>query len=168
MRILKLKSILQFLIYACATLVIGMVTLFASNNNAWSDVNKELSELQEILFNPEKSQLAVLLSVEAPSNFKLNSVNIYIDNRKKKTYLFTERESKALVNNAIQKIYVGDLSEGEHNIKAQITTIGDNKQNHEISSSSKLTKTNTTKFVELKISKSEQQDLPVLNIKIWE
>ncbi|MFV2059396.1 MAG: hypothetical protein ACC653_01860 [Gammaproteobacteria bacterium] len=165
MRIFKLKSILQFLIFVAAAFIVSLITI---DNNAWSDVNKELSELQEILFKPEKSQLAVLLTVTAPSGFKLNFVNLYLDNRKTKTYIYSQRESKALLKNATQKIYVGNLSEGEHTIKAEFSAIGGNKQSYEISSSSKLTKTDTTKFVELEISKSEQQDLPVLNIKIWE
>ena len=166
-KINKLNSISRFLIFTCVTaLLCGSVSVYATDNIP--TVKKEITELQEILFNPEKSQVAVLLSVDAQADFILDSVNIYIDSKRTKSYLYTSRESTALINKAMQKIYVGKLSEGVHTIKAQFSAAGENKKSFKISSSSKFTKTNTTKFVELKISKSDQQDLPVLNINIWE
>jgi len=167
----KLNSTSLFLIYACATALLASLAVTApvmASSTASSKIKNEITELQEILFKPEKSQLAILVSVNTKSEFKLESISFYLDAKKTKTYLYTERESNALVSNAMQKIYVGNISEGEHTIKAEFSAIGVNKKIYNISTTSKFTKTNTTKFVELKISKSEQQDLPVLNIKIWE
>jgi hypothetical protein len=172
MTIIKLNSISQFLIFASA--VIFSISISSISNTALAKdadlttLQEQITELQELLLNPEKTQLAVLLSVDPIPDFNLDSVSLYLDNKKTKTYLYSKRESDALISNATQKIYVGDLSEGEHIIKAQVSAIDKGKQNYKISSSSKFTKTETTKFVELKISKSEQQELPVLNIKIWE
>jgi len=164
----QLNSILQFLICAGVINLLSNTTLLFAETNDLSKIENEITEIQEILFKPEKSQLAVLVSVNTNSDFILDTVSFFIDSKKTKTYLYTERESKALLNSAQQKIYVGDILKGAHTIKAQITAFGINEQSYKISSSSKFTKTNTTKFIELKISKTEQQDLPVLNIKIWE
>ncbi len=168
MRTFKLKSIVQFLIFTGATALLGVITPLNAENSTLSNTKKELTELQEILFKPEKSQLAILLSVNAQSEFKLDSINLYIDTVKTESYLYTDRESNALLENAMQRIHVADLSEGVHTVKAQISAIANNKQTYKISSSAKFTKSDSAKFIELKISKSEQQDLPVLNIKIWE
>ncbi len=139
-----------------------------AENTESSSTKNEITELQEILLNPDASQLAVLLSVNSPTTLTLNSVSIFLDKKEIKTYLYSERESQALLKNAMQKIYVGKLSEGEHTIKAQLSAIDENKLSHTISSSSKFTKTTVTTYVELDISKTEQQELPILNIKIWE
>jgi len=162
------NSVSRFIISAWIMVLLGVSTSLLANDRKLSNIKKEITELKDILFNPGKSQLAVLLSINAKTGFTLDSVNIYIDSKRTKTYLYTERESTALLNKATQKIYVGNLTEGEHTIKAQFSAMGKNNKNFNISSSLKFTKTNTAKYVELKISKSDQQDLPVLNINIWE
>lgn len=168
MKINKLNSISRFLIYTCAIVIPATITPAFADNDALSNIKKEITELEEILFNPDETQLAVLLSVNTKTSLKIDSVSFYLDSKKTKKYLYTDQEGKALLNNAIQKIYVGKISEGEHIIKAQFSAIDVNAKKYKISSTSKFTKTNTTKYVELMISKSEQQDIPVLNIKIWE
>lgn len=170
MKINKLHSNSQFLIKTCLITVLCITSssfLFAGNK-ARPEIKKEIIELQEILFNPGKSQLAILLSVNTKSDFRLDSVSLYIDNKKTKTYFYSERESRSLLNKAMQKLYIADISEGEHTLKAQFTAFDKNKKSYKISSSSKFTKKNSTKYVGLKISKSDKQDLPVLNIEIWE
>ncbi len=165
---IKLNALPQFLIYAGTMILLGSsMSLFASEKNV-ETIKNEISDLQEILFNPKDSQIAVLLSVTAKSNFTLDSVSLYFDTQKSNTYLYTQRESSALINNAIQKIYIGNLAKGEHIIYAEFSAMGKKNKKYKISSSAKFTKTHATKYVELNISKSEQQDTPKLNINIWE
>ncbi len=168
MKIIKLNAIPQFLIYAGTIALLGCsASLFASEKNI-ETIKNEISELQEILLNPKQTQIAVLLSVTAKSNFTLDSVSLYFDTKKTKTYLYTKRESNALINNAVQKIYIENLSKGEHTIYAQFSAMDEKNKKYNVRSSAKFTKTHNTKYVELNISKSEQQETPELNINIWE
>ncbi len=168
MRTNQSNPISQFILYSSAVVLLSISALVNASNTDTASIKNEISELQEILLNPDASQLAVLLSVNYPTTLTLNSVSIFLDNKEIKTYLYSEREGQALLNKAMQKIYVGKLSEGEHTIEAQLSAIDENKLNHTINSSSKFTKTAITTYVELDISKAEQQELPIINIKIWE
>ncbi|VAW96844.1 hypothetical protein MNBD_GAMMA22-1230 [hydrothermal vent metagenome] len=153
------------MLYSCAVLTLNINTLVNADT---SSIKNEISELQEILLKPEDSQLAVLLTVNSPTILTLDSISLFLDKKQVKTYLYSEREGKSLLNKAMQKIYVGKLSEGEHTIKVQLSAIDENKLKHTISSSSKFTKSAVTSYVELDISKEKQQELPILNIKTWE
>jgi len=88
------------------------------------DLNKDLFLLEEELLFPSNTQVAVFVSMDVGDFFGLDSVEIKLDNKNVTNYLYTEREASALVKGGVQRIYVGNLKAGQHELVAVFTGEG--------------------------------------------
>ena len=94
------------------------------------DLNKDLFKLEEELLYPASTQVAVFLSVDVGTFFALDSVTLKLDDKEVTNYLYTEREVQALHRGGVQRLYLGNLKAGEHELVAFFTGKGPHERDY--------------------------------------
>lgn len=87
-------------------------------------LNRDLFILEEDLLFPSSTQVAVYLSLDVGEYFKLDAVELKIDDETVTHYLYTARQVDALSRGGVQKLYVGNVAQGQHEISAFYTGFG--------------------------------------------
>ena len=88
------------------------------------DLNRDLFLLEEELLFPSNTQTAVFISMDVGEFFGLDSVELKIDDKDVANYLYTEREADALLKGGVQRLFIGNLKAGEHELVAVFTGEG--------------------------------------------
>lgn len=124
------------------------------------ELNRDLFILEEDLLFPSSTQIAVYLSVDVGTYFSLDAVELKIDNDTVTHYLYTEKQINALYRGGIQRLYMGNVSQGSHELTAFF--IGYGPENREYKRAVTLTfdKEDDAKAVELKIIDSSAKHQP--------
>ena len=117
---------------------------------------------------PANTQVAVFVSVDVGFFFALDSVQIKIDNKEVANYLYTERESGALLRGGVHRLYLGNLKVGEHELVAFFTGKGTHNRDFRRGASLIFDKGVGAKYMELKIVDTERKLQPEFDIKEWE
>jgi len=81
-------------------------------------LNRELFILEEDLLFPASSQIAIFVSVDIGRFFKLDSVEVKINEQDVAGFLYTDRQRIALEQGGIQKLYLGNIKTGTHQLTA--------------------------------------------------
>lgn len=131
-------------------------------------LNRDLFILKEELQFPANTQVAVFLSMDAGNLFALDSVNVKIDGKLIANHLYTEKQLDALVRGGTQKLYLGNLKAGEHEIVAVFTGRGPKGRDFRRATAYSFEKGSDAKYIELKIKDSEKLKQPDFSIKDWE
>jgi hypothetical protein len=132
------------------------------------DLNRDLFRLEEELLYPASTQVAVFLSVDVGTFFALDSVTLTLDEKEVTNYLYTEREVQALHRGGVQKLYLGNLKAGEHEIVATFTGKGPHERDYRRGTTLKFEKAIGAKYVELRISDREAALQPQFVVRQWE
>jgi hypothetical protein len=132
------------------------------------DLNRDLFVLEEELLFPANTQVAVFVSMDVGEFFGLDSVTLRIDNREVSNYLYTPREVAALVKGGVQRLYVGNLKAGTHELVALFSGKGPNERDYRRGASTKFEKGVGAKYLELRISDRVRSQQPEFEIKDWE
>jgi hypothetical protein len=132
------------------------------------DLNKELFLLEEELLFPANTQVAVFLSVDVGDFFALDSVQLKIDQREVINYLYTPREVEALLKGGVQRLYIGNLKVGSHELVAFFNGKGPNERAYKRGASIHFEKGVGAKYLELKIDDRQKKLQPEFEIKDWE
>lgn len=80
----------------------------------------ELGRLEEKLLYPSNTQLAVFVDLADGDKLRLDSVQVSVDGRLVAHYIYSFKELDALRRGGVQRIYVGNLPTGEHQIEVTI------------------------------------------------
>ena len=132
------------------------------------DLNKDLFVLEEELLFPANTQVAVFISMDVGEFFGLDSVTVKIDNHEVSNYLYTPREVAALAKGGVQRLYVGNLRAGPHELVALFGGKGPNERDYRRGASIKFEKGVGAKYLELKISDRARKAQPEFEIRDWE
>lgn len=132
------------------------------------ELNRELFILEEELLFPGNTQVSVFLSMDIGNYFKLDSVQLHIDEKELTNHLYTEREIKALQRGGVQRLYLGNLKSGEHELVAFFTGIGPNGRDYKRGATVSFSKGIGPKYLELKIVDSVAVQQPDFEIREWE
>ena len=131
-------------------------------------LNRDLFILEEDLLFPSNTQFSVFLSMDSGLFFTLDSVQLKIDDKNIANHLYTERELAALKRGGVQRLYVGNLNSGEHEIVAIFTGIGPKGRDYRRGESIVIEKTTEPQFVEFSIADDTAKEQPHFNVRIWE
>jgi len=131
-------------------------------------LNRDLFVLEEELLFPATSQVAVFLSIDVGEFFKLDSVQLKINNKNVTNYLYTEREIDALHRGGVQRLFVGNLKVGKHELVASFVGIGPRGREYKRGSTMIFEKKTDAKYLELQIIDSEARHQPEFKVKEWE
>ncbi|MGH8253727.1 MAG: AraC family transcriptional regulator, partial [Steroidobacteraceae bacterium] len=132
------------------------------------DLNKDLFVLEEELLFPANTQVAIFVSMDVGEFFGLDSITLKIDNHEVSNYLYTPREVAALLKGGVQRLYVGNLKAGSHELVALFSGKGPSERDYRRGASIKFEKGVGAKYLELKISDRVRRQQPEFEIKDWE
>lgn len=131
-------------------------------------LNRDLLILEEELLYPASSQVAVYLSMDLGEYFELDSVRVELDGQMVASELYTRDQIQALYRGGVQRLYIGNLKSGEHEISAFFTGQGPNGQDYKRAAKLALEKTQEPLVLELRIVDSTLKLQPVFDIKEWQ
>ena len=132
------------------------------------DLNKDLFVLEEELLYPANTQVAVFVSVDVGDFFALDSITLKIDDREVMNYLYTPREAAALIKGGVQRLYVGNLKAGRHELVALFNGKGPHDRNYKRGANLRFEKGVGAKYLELKVTDHAHAQEPEFEIKDWE
>lgn len=131
------------------------------------EVNRDLFILEEDLLFPASTQLATYFSVDIGYFFSLDNIKIKIDDEQVTHHLYTEKDVDALYRGAIQKVHIGNVSTGEHELVAILIGIGPHKREYRRAISFKFTKTTEAKAIEIQLRDDSGKLQPKLKVVEW-
>jgi hypothetical protein len=132
------------------------------------DLNRDLFVLEQELLYPANTQVAVFVSMDAGTFFALDSVQLKIDGKEVANYLYTPREVNALVQGGAQRLYVGNLKVGKHELVAFLTGKGPHARDYTRGATLQFQKDIGAKYLELTITDDQSKLQPQFRIKDWE
>ena len=132
------------------------------------DLNRDLFVLEEELLFPANTQVAVFLSMDVGEFFALDTVELRVDDKQVTKYLYTPREAEALLKGGVQRLYLGNLRVGKHELVALFTGKGPNGQDYSRGAQLNFEKSVGAKYLELKISDRQRKRQPEFEIRDWE
>jgi len=132
------------------------------------DLNRDLFMLEEDLLFPASTQVAVFVSMDVGTFFALDSVQLKVDDKEVANYLYTEREQEALKRGGVQRLWLGNLKAGEHEVTAFFTGLGPHGRDYKRGTTLKVDKGVGAKYLELQISDRAMKLQPEFVVKIWE
>jgi len=132
------------------------------------DLNRDLFVLEEELLFPANTQVAVFLSMDVGEFFALDTVELRVDDKQVAKHLYTPREAEALLKGGVQRLYLGNLKVGGHEVVALFTGKGPNSQDYSRGAQLKFEKSVGAKYLELKISDRQAKHQPDFEIRDWE
>jgi len=132
------------------------------------DLNRDLFLLEEELLFPANTQVAIFVSMDVGEFFGLDSVEVQLDNKDVANYLYTAREVDALIRGGVQRVFVGNMKAGEHELVAVFTGEGPHTRDYRRGASLSFEKGIGPKYIELTISDRENKLQPEFVVKEWE
>lgn len=124
------------------------------------ELNRDLFILEEDLLFPSSTQVAVYLSLDVGTYFKLDAVELKVDNDTVTQYLYTERQVKALQRGGVQRLYIGNVNQGEHELTAFFIGIGPENRPYKRAVTITLDKDDEAAAIELQITDSTAKHQP--------
>lgn len=76
----------------------------------------ELSQLEEKLLYPSGTQVAIFVELAKGDTLRLDAVRLQIDGQLVAHYIYSAKELQALRKGGVQRIYVGNVTTGEHKL----------------------------------------------------
>lgn len=131
-------------------------------------LNRDLFILEEDLLFPANTQFSVFLSMNAGALFQLDSIQLKIDDKNIANHLYTERELAALKRGGVQRLYIGNLPTGEHEVVAIFTGIGPKGRDYRRGETITIEKTTEPQFIEFIIEDDSGKEQPQFDVRIWE
>ncbi len=132
------------------------------------DLNRDLFVLEQELLYPANTQVAVFVSMDAGTFFALDAVQLKIDGKEVANYLYTPRETHALVQGGVQRLYVGNLKVGKHQLVAFFTGKGPHDLDYTRGATLDFDKDIGAKYLELTITDVQNKQQPEFRVKDWE
>lgn len=131
------------------------------------ELNRDLLVLEEELLFPASTQLAVFVSVDVGALFDLDSVELKVDDSVVSSYLYTERELRALRRGGVQRLYTGNLKTGKHELVAVFIGKGPQGRDYRRGATLKFDKGTDPKYIELQIRDDTRGQQPDFRVKEW-
>jgi hypothetical protein len=131
-------------------------------------LNRDLLVLEEELLFPAGTQVAIFVSMDVGKLFALDSVRVKLDGKDVAAYLYTPSEVQALHRGGVQRLYVGNLRAGSHELVAFFTGKGPHDRDYKRGATIRIEKGTEPKYVELRIRDSTGKLQPEFDVQVWQ
>ena len=84
------------------------------------DIAQELSRLEEKLLYPSGTQVAIFVALAQGDKMRLDAVRLQVDGQLVAHYIYSFKELDALHKGGVQRIYVGNVATGDHQLEVLI------------------------------------------------
>jgi hypothetical protein len=125
------------------------------------NLSAELARLEEKLLFPSNTQVSLFISMHEGDDFRLDSVQLKLDNKVVAQHLYSFRELEALHMGGVQRLYLGNIKTGEHELVISYAGKAPAGGEYKRSGIYRVNKDVGPKFVEIKIAgpESTEQDI---------
>lgn len=127
-------------------------------------LNADLFTLANELSYPAKTRVTISLSIHTREPLRLHDVQLQIDKRVVTYQRYSRLDLDALFYGGIQRLYTGNLTEGEHELNAVVTGKTPNGREYRQSTSLVFYKKAGPKFLQLKVVKPIGKQQPDLRL----
>lgn len=131
------------------------------------ELNRDLFLLEEDLLFPASTQMAVFVSLDVGAFFRLDSIKLSVDGKDVSHYLYTERDLDALRRGGVHKLWLGNLTAGEHELVAIFTGMGPGERPLTRATRMQLVKAAGAKLVELRVVDDETRQQVRFDVREW-
>ncbi len=83
-------------------------------------IGAELNQLEEKLLYPSGTQVAVFVALAKGDEMRLDTVRLEIDGQLVTHYIYSAKELEALRKGGVQRLYVGNVATGEHQLNVLV------------------------------------------------
>ncbi len=132
------------------------------------ELNRDLLILEEDLLFPASTQMAVYVSVDVGDYFKLDAVKIKVDDKLVASHVYSDKQNSALTRGGIQRLYVGNVKTGTHEVTAFFHGYGPQNREYKRAATYTLRKDQNPKMLELRIMDSTVSMQPEFDFKEWQ
>ena len=157
---------------ASAVIAATLDARIEDTKNAVITLNRDLLVLEEELLFPANTQVALFVSMDVGKLFELDSVQIKLDDKLDDklvaSYLYTPLEVQALHRGGMQRVYLGNLRSGAHELVAFFTGKGPHERDYKRATTVKFDKGSGAKYIELRIQDSMGKLQPEFDVKVWQ
>ncbi|HJZ96231.1 MAG TPA: hypothetical protein VKE70_06975, partial [Candidatus Solibacter sp.] len=80
----------------------------------------EMNQLEEKLLYPSGTQVAVFVALAKGDQLRLDAVRLQIDGQLVAHYIYSAKELEALRKGGVQRIYVGNVATGDHQLNVLV------------------------------------------------
>lgn len=130
-------------------------------------INREITQLENELLFPS-SETAILVSVEQGSSVRLVDINVTIDDKNAGHQFYSDQEFAALAKGGIQRIYAGNLTSGQHVLKAHITGYDPTGRDFTRTVTHTFVKTAKRKIIEIKAADNAARTQSEFRFREWD
>ncbi len=125
------------------------------------NLNSELARLEEKLLFPSNTQVSLFISMNNGDDFRLDSVQLKLDEKVVAQHLYSFRELEALQSGGVQRLYLGNIKTGEHDLVVSYIGKAPAGGEYKRSGTYRINKDVGPKFGEIKIAGPEttEQDI---------
>lgn len=127
---------------------------------ALSKLKRDLVILEEDLLFPASSQVAVFLSMDVGKFFNLDAVTLKVNGKQVTHHLYTQKQVDALARGGVQKLYVGNVKQGDNRVTAFFTGTGPNGRDFRRATTVDFEKGFEPTFIELAINDATEDYQP--------
>lgn len=127
------------------------------------ELNRDLFILEEAILYPANTRINVFVSMDVGYLFQLDGVKLTIDDKQVASELYTEKQVDALSRGAIQRLYVGNLKKGSHNLVAVFTGRGPKGRDYRRAVDLQFDKDTDPTNIRINISDSTELHQPVFS-----
>lgn len=131
------------------------------------EVNKRLLLLEEELLFPADTQVGIYVSLDVGHFFQLDSITLELDGEVLASHLYTEKEIRALMNGAVQRLALANVKNGDHELTAFITGIGPAGREMRHGVTGHFDKNHGRHFVQLHIEDDTAKQQPRFRFRDW-
>lgn len=137
------RCVAAVLAWACAlALAVATGAVQAEDDDSLTELDREIEaiksevaslsqalfDLEESVLHPADTQVAVFLALKDRKGLNLDSIELYINDSPVSSHLYTQRERDSLREGGVQRLYIGNLPHGGHEIKAVLTARSGNER----------------------------------------
>ena len=80
----------------------------------------ELNQLEEKLLYPSGTQIAIFVALAKGDQMRLDAVRLQVDGQLVAHYIYSAKELEALRKGGVQRIYVGNVGTGDHQLNVLV------------------------------------------------
>ncbi len=131
------------------------------------DLNKQLTQLEDELLYPS-SESALFVSIEVGSTVRLVDINVLLDGQHVAYHYYTPQEYAALTKGGMDRIFHGNISTGQHEIKAIVTGYDPLGKSFQRVMSYSFVKGQDRKFIELRLSDDANKSQAEFEFHDWD
>lgn len=131
-------------------------------------LNRDLFILEEDLLFPANTQFVVFLSLDTGSFLQLDTVKLKVGDDVVASHLYTERQVNALSRGGMQRLYMGNLKTGAHEVTVFVEGLGSDQRAYKKAATITLEKSTDLKAIEVRIQDRSSDHQADVSIVEWE